>query len=296
MSYRQIAVEPLTPTIGATVHGVDLGAPLSDAAFREIHDAWMQHCVLFFREQAMTPEQHLAFGRRFGPLHIHPAAPYAHGNPELMVIETNRDSKRNNGSGWHSDVSADEEPPLGTILHLHQVPPQGGDTLWANMYAAYAALSPSLQALLERLTAQHAADYTGVYGDHPPQREFPRAVHPVVRTHPVTRRKALFVNSSFTKRIQELSVHESRALLDFLFEHVKHPAFQCRFHWEAGSVAMWDNRCTQHLAVWDYYPDTRRGLRVTVQGDRPFLETAADRSTAGARVHTATEAAEAAGG
>ena len=188
-------------------------------------------------------------------------------------------------------MSADEEPPLGTILHLHQVPPQGGDTLWANMYAAYAALSPSLQALLERLTAQHAADYTGVYGDHPPQREFPRAVHPVVRTHPVTRRKALFVNSSFTKRIQELSVHESRALLDFLFEHVKHPAFQCRFHWEAGSVAMWDNRCTQHLAVWDYYPDTRRGLRVTVQGDRPFLETGADRSTAGARVAATAEAA-----
>ena len=296
MSYRHIAVEPLTPTIGATVHGVDLGAPLSEAAFREIHDAWMEHCVLFFRDQAMTPEQHLAFGRRFGPLHIHPAAPYAHGNPELMVIETNRDSKRNNGSAWHSDVSADEEPPLGTILHLHEVPPRGGDTLWANMYAAYEALSPSLQALLERLTAQHAADYTGVYGDHPPQREFPRAVHPVVRTHPVTRRKALFVNSSFTKRIQELSVHESRALLDFLFEHVKHPAFQCRFHWEAGSVAMWDNRSTQHLAVWDYHPDTRRGLRVTVQGDRPFLEAGADTSTAGARVHTATEAAEAAGG
>ena len=125
MSYRHITVEPLTPTIGATVHGVNLAEPLADATFREIHDAWMAHCVLFFRDQDMTPEQHLAFGRRFGPLHIHPAAPYAHGNPELMVIETNRDSKRNNGSGWHSDVSADEEPPLGTILHLHEVPRPG---------------------------------------------------------------------------------------------------------------------------------------------------------------------------
>ena len=272
MAYRHIAVEPVTPTIGAVVYGVNLGDTLSDEAFAELHDAWMRHCVLFFRDQEMTPEQHLAFGRRLGPLHIHPAAPYAHGNPELMVIETNRDSKRNNGSGWHSDVSADEEPPLGTILHLHEVPAAGGDTLWASMYAAYDALSGSMRRLLTGLTALHAADYAGVYGDHPPQREFPQAVHPVIRTHPVTKRRALFVNSSFTRRIQELSVRESRALLEFLFEHVKHPAFQCRFPWEAGSVAMWDNRCTQHLAVWDYYPETRRGLRVTVQGDRPYFE------------------------
>ena len=273
--YRHIAVEPLTPTIGAVVSDVDVGRPLPDATFQEIHDAWMQHGVLLFRDQVMTPEQHLAFGRRFGPLHIHPAAPYAHGNPELMVIETNQGSKRNNGSGWHSDVSADEEPPLGTILHLHEVPSQGGDTLWASMYAAFEALSPAMQALLEGLSALHVADYTGVYGDHPPQRAFPQAVHPVVRTHPVTKRKALFVNSSFTRRIEGLTARESRGLLDFLFEHVKHPAFQCRFRWEAGSVAMWDNRCTQHLAVWDYYPETRRGLRVTVQGDRPYFESSA---------------------
>ena len=279
MSYRHIAVEPVTPTIGAVVRGVRL-AEVDDATVAEIHDAWMEHCVLFFRDQTLTPEQHLAFGRHFGPLHIHPAAPYAHGNPALMVIHTDEHSKRNNGSGWHSDVSADAEPPLGSILHLHQAPSQGGDTLWANMYAAFEALSAPLRALLEQLTAHHGADYTGYYGDHPPQRAFPSATHPVVRTHPVTGRKALFVNAGFTRRIVELAANESRALLDLLFKHAMHPAFQCRFNWRAGDVAMWDNRCTQHLAVWDYHPETRAGLRVTIAGDRPFLARDADADAA----------------
>ena len=267
--YRHIDVSPLTPTIGALVEGVDLARPMDDAVFEEVHRAWMEHLVLFMREQRMTPEQHLAFGRRFGELHVHPAAPYAHGNPELMVIHTDADSKRNNGSGWHSDVSADEEPPLGSILHLHTVPAAGGDTLFASMYAAYEALSPPLRDLLEGLTARHESDYTGQYGDHPPQREFPRASHPVVRTHPVTGRKALFVNAGFTRAIDGLSRRESRALLDFLFEHVKNPAFACRFEWQPLSLAMWDNRCVQHVAVWDYHPETRSGLRVTIKGDRP---------------------------
>ena len=268
-AYRHIDVSPLTPTIGAVVEGVDLAQPMDDAVFEEVHRAWMEHLVLFMREQDMTPEQHLAFGRRFGELHIHPAAPYAHGNPELMVIHTDADSKRNNGSGWHSDVSADEEPPLGSILHLHTVPAAGGDTLFASMYAAYEALSRPLRDLLEGLTARHEADYTGQYGDHPPQREFPRASHPVVRMHPVTGRKALFVNAGFTRAIDGLSRRESRALLDFLFEHVKNPAFACRFEWQPLSLAMWDNRCVQHVAVWDYHPETRSGLRVTIKGDRP---------------------------
>ena len=268
-AYRHIDVSPLTPTIGAVVEGVDLAQPMDDAVFEEVHRAWMEHLVLFMREQRMTPEQHLAFGRRFGELHVHPAAPYAHGNPELMVIHTDADSKRNNGSGWHSDVSADEEPPLGSILHLHTVPAAGGDTLFASMYAAYEALSPPLRDLLEGLTARHESDYTGQYGDHPPQREFPSASHPVVRAHPVTGRKALFVNAGFTRAIDGLSRRESRALLDFLFEHVKNPAFACRFEWQPLSLAMWDNRCVQHVAVWDYHPETRSGLRVTIKGDRP---------------------------
>ena len=229
VSYKQIEVEPLTPTIGAVVSGVDLTEPVDDALLSEIHAAWMAHLVLFFRGQPMSPEQHLAFGRRFGELHIHPAAPYAHDTPELMVIHTDKDSFRNNGERWHSDVSADEEPPMGSLLHIHQVPSRGGDTSWSNMYAAYEALSPTMQTLLDPLTAQHASDYSGQYGDHQPQRESPQAVHPVIRTHPVTKQKALFVNEVFTRRINELSREESRAVLNFLFDHVKNINFLCRF-------------------------------------------------------------------
>jgi len=270
MSYQHIDVEPLTPTIGAVVQGVDLKEPVPDSVFAEIERAWMEHLVLFFRDQAITPEQHLAFGRRFGELHVHPAAPYANGNPELMQIHADAESTRVNGEGWHSDVSADEEPPMASLLHLHRVPSCGGDTCWSNMYAAYAALSPAMQAFLDPLTAQHVADYTGFYGDHPQQRASPQAVHPVVRTHPETKRKALYVNAGFTTRIVELSPRESRGVLDALFDHVRDVNFQCRFRWQANSLALWDNRCTQHMAVWDYYPETRSGIRVTVKGDRPF--------------------------
>ncbi len=270
MKYQLIEVEPLTPRIGAIVHGVDLTRPLSDEMFSEIYDAWMDHLVLFFRDQPMTPEQHLEFGKRFGELHIHPAAPYAHGNPALMKIHTDKDSHRNNGEGWHSDVSADEEPPMASILHIHQTPSRGGDTLWANMYAAYEALSDPIKELLGRMTAVHAADYAGFYGDHKPQRESPRAEHPVIRSHPVTKKKALFVNRGFTRRINGITRQESDALLGMLFEHVKNPNFHCRFRWASNSVALWDNRCTQHMAVWDYYPETRSGIRVTIKGDRPF--------------------------
>lgn len=172
-------------------------------------------------------------------------------------------------AGTRTSRSTRNRPPLGSILHLHEVPPHGGDTLFANMYAAYDALSEPIRNLLDGLTARHESDYAGYYGDHPPQRDYPRASHPVVRTHPVTGRRALYVNAGFTRRIEGLRRSESTALLDFLFEHVKNPAFQCRFRWEPHSLAMWDNRCV-HMAVWDYHPETRSGLRVTVKGDRPF--------------------------
>ena len=265
-----LEIEPLTPVIGAVIHGVDLAQPISDSLYQDLHDAWMKHLVLFFRNQHITPDHHLSFARRFGELHIHPAAPFANGNPELMVIHTDENSHRNNGSRWHSDVSADLEPPLGSILHLHTVPSSGGDTLFANMYAAYEALSDPIKQLLVDLRAQHVSDYTNQYGDHKPQRAFPSADHPVVRTHPVTKRQALFVNSGFTKRILGLRRTESNALLNMLFDHVSQPRFQCRFRWEANSIAMWDNRCVQHLAIWDYYPEIRSGIRVTVAGDKPF--------------------------
>ena len=230
--------------------------------------AFHEHSVIFFRDQPMTPEQHLTFARLWGPLHVHPAAPYSHSTPELMTIHTDGHSHRNNGEKWHSDVSADVEPPMGSILHIHKTPSVGGDTCFASMYAAYDALSEPLKNLLDPLTALHAASYEGWY-ECEAQRQPPRAVHPVVRVHPVTGRKALFVNSVFTKSIDGLSSSESEALLRFLFEHVANPNFQVRFRWREDSVAMWDNRCTQHMAVWDYWPEERRGIRVTVCGDQP---------------------------
>ena len=218
----------------------------------------------------MSHEQHLLFGQQFGKLHIHPAAPFAGDNPALMKVHTDENSRRNNGEGWHSDVSADEKPPMASILHIHQVPSHGGDTLWSNMYQAYDALSKPIKNLLSELRAVHTADYAGFYGDHPAQRENPRSEHPVIRTHPETGKKSLYVNSGFTRRIKGITKPESDALLAMLFEHVKNPNFHCRFQWQANSVALWDNRCTQHMAVWDYYPETRSGIRVTIEGERPY--------------------------
>lgn len=264
-------VETLSPSIGAVVHGLDLRNTLSAHEVDAIKELWLQHQVIFFRNQNLSPEQHLQFASNFGDFHIHPAAPYACGNPALMVIHTDQNSHRNNGSGWHSDVSADEKPPMGSILHIHRTPSVGGDTLFSNMYAVFESLSPAMQQFLRSLTAHHVSDYTGHYGDHKPQREFPEATHPVVRTHPVTGRDALFVNSGFTRKINELSSRESSVLLRFLFDQVQNPRFQCRFHWEPNSIAMWDNRCVQHMAIWDYFPETRSGLRVTLRGDKPYL-------------------------
>jgi taurine dioxygenase len=262
-------IEPLTPRIGATITGLDLSIKMPDDTFQALHRAWMDHLVLFFPGQQLTHEQHLALGERFGPLHVHPAAPYVADNPALMKIHADENSHRNNGEGWHSDVSADLEPPMASILYINVTPSQGGDTLWANMYEAYNALSEPIKKLLGDLTAIHAADYSGFYGDHPSQRDNPSAEHPVIRTHPVTGKKALFVNSGFTKRIKGLTKHESDTLLNMLFEHVKNPNFQCRLQWKPNTIAMWDNRCTQHMAVWDYFPETRSGVRVTVKGDKP---------------------------
>lgn len=272
-SLQGLTVEPLTPTIGAEISGVDLGH-LDDATWAQIEVAFAKHLVLFFRDQRLEPEQHKALGSRLGPLHIHPAAPHLDGHPEIMLIHADERSKVVAGNGWHTDVSCDERPPLATILYMQQVPPAGGDTLWASMYAAYDALSEPMKAFLDPLTARHesAHVYAGRYGSKEADSRdgtFPSSVHPVVRTHPVTRRKALYVNRAFTTRINDLAPSESRALLDFLFAHQENVHFQCRFRWTPNSVAMWDNRCAQHFAVWDYYPNVRHGLRVSVVGERP---------------------------
>ena len=275
MDTSTIGVTAVSPVIGAEIEGVDLSRPLGDETFNQVHDALMRHQVVFFRDQEMTLEEHKAFGRRFGELHVHPAAPSPEGHPEILRIHADEKSKRVAGHGWHSDVSCDAEPPLGSILHLHRTPESGGDTMFSSMYAAYDALSDTMKAFLERLTAVHSSEhvYRGRYGHTENLRDegYPESAHPVIRTHPVTRRRALFVNSGFTRRIVELDSRESKALLEFLFDHVRTPEFHCRFRWEDNSVAFWDNRCVQHHALWDYYPKIRSGHRVTIAGDAPFF-------------------------
>lgn len=271
--YRHITVRKLTPVIGAEIGGVDLSRPLAGDALEEVKRAFAENLVIFFRDQQLTPQQHIAFGRLFGELHIHPAAPSVEGHPELMVIAADENSSRANGEAWHTDVSCDAEPPMGSILYIKESPAEGGDTLFANMYAAYEALSDRMKRYLDGLEAIHDGEhvYRGLYADLgvADRPSYPCSRHPVVRTHPVTGRKGLYVNSGFTTRILGLATDESDAVLKYLFRHMEHPAFQCRFRWTPNAVAFWDNRCAQHHAVWDYWPHRRYGNRVTVKGDKP---------------------------
>jgi taurine dioxygenase len=273
-AYRTIEVRKCTPHIGAEILDVDLSRPLSAQQFEDVHAALMEHLVIFFRNQSLSPEQQKEVGRRFGKLHVHPAAPSVlPDHPEVFVIKADAGSKLVAGEDWHSDVSCEADPPMGTMLYLTTVPPDGGgDTLFANMYRAYETLSEPVRRLIDGLTAVHDGEplYRGRYGNDDRGRVYPRAEHPVVRTHPVTRRRALFVNRFFTTRIVGLTRGESDAILEMLLRHIETPEFSMRFRWQPGSVAFWDNRCAQHHALWDYYPHTRYGHRVTICGDRPF--------------------------
>jgi taurine dioxygenase len=271
-----LTIEPLNPVIGAEIGGLDLREPLSDEAVASVQDALNEHQVVFFRDQDITPEQQLAFGRRFGELHVNPSVrskPRAEWT-EILAVYADDKTKRVVGDKWHADVSCDEKPPYASILHMSIVPPTGGDTLFASMYAAYEALSEPMKRFLDPLTATHDgapnyADRARRDGQDAAERVHPRAVHPVITAHPFTGRKTLYVNSVFTTRINELTETESKDVLAFLFEHVTRPDLQCRFRWRRNSIAFWDNRATQHYAVWDYYPAVRSGRRVTIRGDRP---------------------------
>jgi len=269
-----LTVTPLTPRIGAEVSGVALGDDLDDGQEAAIRAALLAHQVIFFRDQEMSVERHKDLGRCFGELDIHPGIPGPEGHPEILHVYADAETTRIAGEDWHSDVSCELEPPMGSILHMHEVPPSGGDTLFASMTAAHDALSEPMRNFLGGLTARHSGEYAyrGRYvgrGIDDTGAVYPEADHPVVRTHPETGAKGLFVNRIFTRRINGVSAAESAALLDFLFEHVARPEFQVRFRWQAGSVAFWDNRCVQHMAMWDYFPQVRSGYRVTIKGDRP---------------------------
>lgn len=275
MGYETIEITPMTPRIGAEVSGIDLTKSLGNQQFQELHDALMEHSVLFFRNQDIDVEQHKNFGRLFGELHIHPGSPPPPGHPEILIVHADKDSKHIAGENWHSDVTCDAEPPMGSILHLWEVPKSGGDTLFASMEAAYYDLSERMKVYLDGLNATHSGEqiYRGRYNNQnhdDTNLTYPRNVHPVVRTHPVTGRKSIFVNKTFTTHINEIPKAESDSVLAFLYSHCAKPDYQVRFKWQPHSIAFWDNRCVQHLALWDYYPQVRSGYRVTVKGDKPF--------------------------
>jgi taurine dioxygenase len=269
MTYDSLGVIPLTARIGAEIGGVDLAAP-TNRQITQIGEALAEHQVIFFRDQTLDYESLKAFGRAFGELAIHPGVAGLPDHPEIVAIHADAQSRYVAGEDWHSDLTCNAEPPMGSILYLPTVPEVGGDTMFASMYAAYDALSPRMKAYLAGLTAVHDGDhvYRPLFPDL--DKRYPCSTHPVVRTHPVTGRKGLFVNSSYTTKIVELPEAESAAILDFLYRHCANPNFHVRFRWRPHSVAFWDNRCTQHLAVWDYFPQTRSGFRVTVAGDAPF--------------------------
>jgi taurine dioxygenase len=269
------AVERIAGALGAEVHGIDLARPLDAATQQALHDAWMEHQVLVFRDQAISIDQHKAFARNFGELHVHPVLQMMadQGHPEIVVLESDA-SRPIVAERWHSDVSFEKCPPLGSILRAVAVPAAGGDTLWASMYAAYEALSDAMQRLLSGLSALHdGGGFARIAKDEAQRKDLASrqtAVHPVVRTHPVTRRKGLFVNPVFTKHVVGMKPAESAALLGFLYRHMETPDFSCRLRWRKDSVAMWDNRCTQHRVLADALAEYRRMERVTLVGDAPF--------------------------
>lgn len=267
----QLAIRPLTPALGAEIFGIDLSAQLSQSQVEAIRRALVAHQVIFFRDQHMSLEQHIQLGKRFGSLHVHPLAQGNHPNhPELLRIHADENSAQVAGENWHTDVSCEEEPPMGSMLYLTEVPETGGDTMFASMYAAYDALSAPMKQFLEGLTAAHDGAKVWTKYGLAPSRPFARNEHPMIAVHPETGRKLLFVNKVFTTHVPALSAKESDALLEMLYRHIENPRFMCRFKWQANSVAFWDNRCTQHQAIWDYFPERRSGYRVTINGTRPL--------------------------
>jgi len=277
MTTASIAVRPVSTAVGAEILGLDLADTLPDATIDAIRHALFQHGVVFFRDQKLTPEQHVAFAQRFGAINVNRFFKTVDGYPMIAEVRKEPDQVGNIGGGWHTDHSYDQVPAMGSILYAREVPETGGDTLFASMYAAYDALSDGLKQTLERLQAVHSSrhvfgveayagrgDLKGRYLN--PEAATQDAVHPVVVRHPGLGRKALYVNSAFTVRFVGWTDEESRPLLQYLYQHAARPEFTYRFQWREGSLAFWDNRCTWHYALNDYHGHRRLMHRITVEG------------------------------
>ena len=270
--YDTITVTPCTPHIGAEIGNIDLTRPLSNRQVEEVHDAIIAHGVIFFRNQKIDFESHERLVRYFGEPHVHvggkgTASKTVPGYPAIRQQYFDAKSKRVSGEEWHSDQSCAEIPPMYSVLYQEIIPPNGGgDTMFASAYKAYEELSPSMKTYLEGKTATH----DGARGFDKKADVYPVSVHPVVIRHPESGRKALFVNREFTSHINEVSAGESRGVLEFLYDHIARPHWNMRFRWTPHSIAFWDNRCTQHYAIWDYWPNVRSGYRMFVKGtERP---------------------------
>lgn len=273
LGFEHIDVRPMSPTIGAEIHGIDLSKPVEDRVFDEVERALHGYKVVFFRDQDIHVEDHLAFARRFGELETHPFIPHKEGYPEVIRFEKD-EALVGVENIWHSDVSWRDVPSLGSLLRAVEVPRVGGDTLFSDMVAAYQGLAPTLRERIDGLVAVH--DFTHSFGAAmnadqlaKSREKFPSVEHPVVRTHPVTGEKAIYVNSVFTSHILGLEQHESDDLLETLYRQAAVPEYQCRFRWQKNSIAFWDNRVVQHYASNDYWPQQRIMERVTVIGERP---------------------------
>ncbi len=275
MAADNLSIRRLAGALGAEIGGVDLSEPLDDRTIAAIRQALVEHQVVFFRDQSLTPEAQVRFGARFGPLNIHPYVAGMAGQPEVMEIIKEPQDKVNFGGGWHSDMSFLPRPAIASILYAVELPDWGGDTLFSSQAAAYDALSPGLKATLEGLNAVHSAGREYSAKGHSAQKRQSMSVveaegavgeyvHPVVLVHPETGRKALYVNPAFTMRFDGWTKRESRPLLDFLFDHCRFEGFTCRFAWTPGSVAFWDNRSVWHFALNDYPGQRRHMRRVTI--------------------------------
>ena len=273
----RLTVTRISGALGAQIGAVDL-RELGDDELRAIRATWLEHLVIFFREQPLAPEQYMAFARRIGRPIEYPFVKGIAGFPEIIEVKKLEYEKVNFGGVWHSDTAYLEEPPMASMLLAREVPPRGGDTLFANMYLAYEALSEGMKRLLEPLYAVNSsakADVTRTREDRLKTdgrdtvgKELV-AEHPVVRTHPETGRRALYVNFAHTVRFRGMTEKESAPLLEYLFQHQIRPEFTCRFSWQVGSLALWDNRCAQHNPVNDYHGHRRLMHRITLAGDRP---------------------------
>jgi taurine dioxygenase len=273
MQSNSLQIRPVGGAVGAEITGVNLAEPLADHALDTIRRTLAGSGVVFFRDQRMTPEQHIALARRFGDVNVNRFFAHVEGYPQIALVAKEPHQTRNIGGGWHTDQSYDQAPAMGSILYALEVPPSGGDTLFAGMYAAYDALSDGLKRTLDGLRAVHSSRH--VFGVERPEMKgrignpelaTQDAVHPVVITHPDSGRKALYVNPGFTLGFEGWTAEESRPLLEFLYAHAVKPEFTCRFAWQPGSVAFWDNRSTWHYAVNDYQGERRLMHRITVEG------------------------------